>query len=71
MSSIESRIEKLEAAKPTNPTGEAALVMRQIERRCAGLPDDQAEAKIAEILKLQPDEVLHEITNQSIEDSQP
>ena len=61
--SIEGRLEKLEASRPIDPAALAAIVMKQIGRGCAGLPDSQMDAKIATILKHVPDGVLAIIAN--------
>jgi len=61
--SIETRIQKLESSRPIDAVAEAAIVMKQIERGCAGLPDSQMDAKIAAILKHVPDGVLAIIAN--------
>jgi len=64
MSSIESRIEKLEANKPIDAAAEAAIIMKKIDRACVGLSAEQANAKINDIIKYLPDEVLLVIANQ-------
>ena len=61
--SVETRIQKLESSRPIDAVAEAAIVMKQIERGCAGLPDSQIDAKIAAILKHVPDGVLAIIAN--------
>jgi len=61
--SLETRIEKLEASKPVDAVAEAAIVMRRVKRACAGLPADQADAKMHAIFKYVSDEVLQVIAN--------
>ena len=61
--SVETRIQKLESSRPIDAAALAAIVMKQIERGCAGLPDSQIDAKIAATLKHVPDGVLEIIAN--------
>ena len=61
--SVETRIQKLESSRPIDAAALAAIVMKQIGRGCAGLPDSQMDEKIATILKHVPDGVLAIIAN--------